>query len=431
MTTIDSGQPATTSPRPGLMSRERLAWTVILISFAWFVFFAITIPLGIYFYIQNTTVPHLVTVQGTDGTTLVEVPNRRDPVAIEAGRLKEDVIEQSLLRADAASQAQILLFDRSTVTIYPNSTVTISEVRRPRFSRSGRPNKIVLTVDSGRVRVDVAAAAERRVHFEVQTPHALAPHGGILLDEGSYAIESSNEVTHVSVRWGAALVSGQTGRMVRLNPNERTEIALGTAAVGPLPAARNLLVNSNFQNPENATPISQGQLVAAWTATSDQGGDGGTVDGTVDVVITGVTRALHFTREGSMNNHASTAVMQDVDKVVEDYLSVLLRLDVRVVSHSLSGGGEQSSEFPLIVRVDYQDGNGDNQHWTHGFYCHNEHGFNIIRGTEIPCDTRRTFEVNLKHELDRPRVIHRVTIYASGWDWDVYVSDLEMIAGDS
>jgi hypothetical protein len=431
MTTIDSGQPAANTTRPRLMSREQLALTVIVIAFACFLVLAITIPAALYLYVQNTTVPQLVTVQGTDGTTLVEVPNRRDPVAIEAGRLKEDVLEQSLLRADATSQAQILLFDRSTVTIYPNSTVTISEVRRPRFSRSGRPNKIVLTVDSGRVRVDVAAAAERRVHFEVQTPHALAPHGGILLDEGSYAIETSNEVTHVSVRWGAALVSGQTGRAVRLNANERTEIALGSAAVGPLPAARNLLVNSNFQNPENAIPISYGPLVAGWTAASDQGGDGGTVDGTVDVVITGVTRALHFKREGSMNNHGSTTVMQDVNKVVEDYLSVLLRLDVRVVSQSLGGGGEQSSEFPLIVRVDYQDGNGDNQHWTHGFYCHNEQGFNIIRGTEIPCDTRRTFEVDLKQELASPRVIHRVSIYASGWDWEVYVSDLEMLAGDS
>lgn len=422
-TTIDEGDVADGR----WMSREKLAWSVMLVAFAVFMVLLISVPLGGHWYLQHATVAQLATVQGTSGKTLIEDGGTRaNPVAIEAGRAQPDVREGSVLRADD-SQAVIFFWDRSSLTVFPNTTVTINEMRRPRFGYSDQPSRIALTVHNGRVRAQVSPRAGRAMEWVVNTPQALAPHGGILLEPGSYAIEAMPDLTHVSVRSGAAQVSGQTGKTVRLREAERAEIALGAEAVGPLAANRNLLVNSDFQNPEHASPISQGDLVSGWQVWSDQGGDGGDVDGTAEVVTLGTTRAVHLVRSGSNNNHGETGIVQEVNKLVEDYLSLLLRFDVRLVHQSLSGGGEQSSEFPLIVRVDYTDQNGDLQHWIHGFYYQNESGYNIINGEEIPRDVPFRFEVNLEKVLNNPRTIERVQFYASGWDWNVYVSEVELV----
>ncbi len=120
--------------------------------------------------------------------------------------------------------------------------------------------------------------------------------------------------------------------------------------------------------------------------------------------------------------------MQGVNKVVGDYLSLLLRFDVRITYQSLSGGGEQSSEFPMIVRVDYKDANGNPQHWTHGFYYQNDSGYNIINGEQVPQDAPFRFEEDLKKVLVNPQTIESIQFYGSGWDWDAFVSEVELIA---
>ena len=431
MNIVDSNSTTPQKNSLKLISRERMASGILLSAFVIFLILFFGIPFSIWWYMDTASTPQLAEAQGTSGLTLLSDPNLRADavVQIAEGEKRTDLIEGSILRTDGSSQILIEFFDQSTLTIFPNSHVTLYEMRRPRFGGSSLRERIVVVVSSGRVRAQVAAH-EPAVHVEVQTLQAPAPHGGIVLETGSYAIETSNEVTHVSVRSGVAVVRGQTGREVRLEPNERAEIALGAAAFGPLPAKRNLLVNSDFRKLEVSEAIADGVLAKGWSASSSQGGDGGEVNGTVEVVLTSSTRSLHFVRQNSEGNHGQTSVEQPVNKLVGDYLSLILRLDVRVVDQGLSGGGVQSSEFPLMVRIDYKNQYGNRQHWTWGFYCKNPEEYNIIGGSQIPCDTRVSFERDLFKEnaLNEPLTIERIELYASGWDWDVYVSDLELIA---
>ncbi|MDQ4075611.1 MAG: FecR family protein [Chloroflexota bacterium] len=420
-------EPAVTEKYPKWMSREQLAWTVLLVAFATFLVLAVTVPLSANWYLHNASVAPRASIQGTRGTTSVKEPNARSaPVAVVAGR-EEVIVEGSELRTDD-SQALVSFFDRSTLTIFPNSAITLKAMREPRFARSNKASRIVITVHNGRVRAQVAPSTSREVEFEIQTPHALAPYGGIVLQPGSYAVETSNEMTHVSVRSGEASVSGQTGQKVTLESNERAQIALGASAVGPLPAKRNLLLNSDFQLLETAVPISDGPLVENWFVMSDQGGDGGDINGVVEVDVLGPSRALHFTRQGSNSNHGETAVVQKLNKVVDDYRSLLLRFDVKIVGQSLSGGGERSSEFPIMIRIDYRDAYGGRQHWTQGFYSQNEAGFYVTNGIEVPKEVPYPFEVDLKEALDNPQIIESIKLYASGWDWESYISEVELIA---
>lgn len=274
----------------------------------------------------------------------------------------------------------------------------------------------------------MAEGRNRPIQFVVYSEQAVAPQGGIVLAPGSYAIETTRDMTHVSVRGGSATVQGQTGGSVQLGEGERAEVALGQAAQGPFPARRNILKNSDFQNTTSAVPISSGPLAEAWFVESIQGGDGGTVDGTVEVEHLGTSRALHFYRTDSQANHGQTAAVQVMDERVADYLSLLLRFDVQIVYQALSGGGVQSSEFPIIVRVDYMDGSGATRTWTHGFYAQNDAGYNVVDGEKIPLDTVYRFETDLTSVLVDPQLIYNIRFYASGWDWEVYVSEVELIA---
>ncbi len=429
MNIVENTTRSTKKSSLSLISREKMAGGILLAAFVVFLFFFFGIPISIWWYIDHASIPQLAKVQGTSGVTLLSDPNLRADavVQIAEGERRANLIEGSTLRTDANSQILVEFFDRSTLAIFPNSDVTLYEMRRPRFESSSEVERLVVVINHGRVRAQVAEN-KPTVSFEIQTLQSPAPHGGIMLETGSYAIETSNEVTHVSVRSGKALVHGQTGQEIKLESNERAEIALGAAAIGPLPTKRNLLVNSDFRKLEVSEGISEGILAEGWNVISNQGGDGGQVNGTVEVVPTSSTRALHFVRVKSEGNHGQTTVTQEVNKLVGDYLSLILRLDVRVVNQSLSGGGIQSSEYPLIVRVNYKNHYGNAQHWTWGFHCKNPDNYNTLHGSKIPCDTRVTFESNLKKELEEALTIDSIQLYASGWDWDVYVSDLELTA---
>lgn len=418
-------------PRPDVTgSRERTAWGVLLGAFSLCIVLMVSVPSGGYWYWQNALTPRTANAQGTSGITLVGQPDLPGDAVLRlnAGEERDDIPVGSNIRTDGTSQLLVTFFDGSTLTIYPNSVVVLQEMSRPQFESNSQPDRLVVRVNSGRVRAQVSDLTDRPRHFEIQTAQAPGPTGGIVLERGSYAIETNNQMTHVSVRVGSAQVKGQTGNAIQLVQEERAEIPLGSAAVGPLPARRNLLDNPNFERLEAAVPISGGPLAEGWTVVSAQGGDGGTVDGTVEVVTAGVARALHFVRRASNNNHGETTVIQQLNALVKDYNRLALRFDVRIVEQSLSGGGVQSSEFPLMVRVDYQDQYGSEYLWTHGFYCQNTAGYTVLGGTELPCDTLRSFEFDLMRLLNNPTTITSVEWYASGWDWNAYVSDVEMVA---
>lgn len=407
------------------LSRERLAWAVLLTAFSVFVALAVSVPLTLRWYIHNATRAQPATVQGSSATTLISMAGAPGPLALQAGGRQENVGEGSIISTDGTSQAIITLFDHSQITIFPNSEVTLQRMRRPRFSRSRLANQIVAEVTRGRVRATIPPDGERRLHFEIRTPQAHASLG-----EGSFAVEVSNDVSHISVRAGTARVAGQTGQPVSLGEGQRSDVRLGQAASAPLPAARNLVRNGDFENPLAVLPIQQGPVAEGWEAYNDQGGDGGEVNGSVEVGVWVNRRAVRFYRSSSNNNHGETGIRQDLgNKYVGDYRSLRLRADINIIHQSLSGGGYLSSEFPILMRVNYRDVYGSENHWTHGFYYQNPANYHIENGELIARDTWYTYDSpNLKELIPDAAFISSIQIYASGWDYEAFVSNVELIA---
>ena len=82
-----------------------------------------------------------------------------------------------------------------------------------------------------------------------------------------------------------------------------------------------------------------------------------------------------------------------------------------------------------MIRVTYRDVYDSEAEWIQGFYYQNARGDPTTYGLQIPHDSWYLFESdNLLENLPiRPYRIMRVRVYASGWDYDSLISDLNLI----
>jgi len=392
---------------------ERLAWIILFTAFATFCFLVVSIPLGIRWYVINAAQVHKTSLAAIRGTVVVQEPGTEGPSAVMD--TKDDVPEGSIITTDATSQAFLEFFENSTLHLYNKTQVIIQKTQSPRFGLSSKPNTISFEVTGGRVRIGVAPSTKSSLNFQVQTPHAAVE----LEEDGNYSVEVSSEEFQLTVRDGRAKVMAM-GKAVELGQGERTTVEIGREPLGPLPAERDLIVNGDFKEP----------LTVGWTVYHEQI-DPDEVSGKAEILIMGDRQAVRFWRMGKATNHGETGIVQVIDKDVRDFTSLELYISVRLLDQSLPGAGMLSSEFPVMVRLDYKDLYGNDTFWTHGFYFKDPiENWRIINGEKIPRFVWYPYESpNLMEELDiKPALITSVRIYASGWDYQSMVSQVQLLA---
>ncbi len=401
---------------------ERAAWTVLLASFAVFCLLVSGIPLGIRAYLRNARTQEDATMQVIEGTVLVQQRNGSNPIGVTSSSQGWALSRGDQVITDSASWATLDLFDRSNVILYSNTQAELVSSSAPRFRASKEANETVLSLTGGLMRVGVALPAGRTTDVRVLTPHAEIGFG-----EGSYRIEVDNEGTQLTVVRGEALV-GQAGAQVNIPQGTRTRIDLSGAPSELVPAERNLIVNGDFQQP----------LSSGWT-TSTVVYDRSIASPKVEVVDRGGRNAVHLVRrEPDDGNHTEVAIRQPLDLDVRDFTRLVLSFDVLLSFQSLSGGGQLSSEYPIQVLINYKDRYGNDNFWTHGFYYQNQTGYVIASdpwgqpfGEQIPPGVWYPYEsANLLELLGEsgPAHLTRITIYASGWNYEGYVSEIRLIA---
>jgi len=402
---------------------ERVAWAVLLIAFAIFCLLAVGVPLSVRWYLVYATVPLTAQLSPTTerGTTLVWERGDEEGRGVlgprevgEGVRIKTDDVALAELTVGQEGSETIL----ATVQLYNSAEVFIHRVRQPRFRLSTEPYQVEMLVVTGRVRIVAARPAARPLRLVVYTPHCQ-----VQLADGSYSVEVTNVDTEVAVRYGQAQVSA-AGKLVVVGLDQRTVVARGQAPASPMPAARNLIANGDFTEP----------LAPSWqTDTYQDSSD--VAAGSVEIVIVGGRRTVLFSRNGEEGIHTETGISQVIDEDVRDYDFLNLRLDVRLIYQSLPGAGYRSSEFPLMVRLDYTDIYGKEQFWTHGFYYRDpEQDWPIYDGEKIPRFIWYPYESgNLKQVLQAvrgapPAHINAIRIYASGWNYESMVAEVGLIA---
>ena len=397
------------------MSRDpkRMAWLVLLSAFGIFCVLAVSIPLTIRWYLLNATVGHEAIVEPIMGTVLVWEPGANAPIGVTSSTA---VPEGSRIRTDSSSRAFVTFFDNSTATVSFDTDTRLVAMRSPRFGFSTKLDSLHLDITHGQVNIGVALPVNRPLDFRATSPHMTA-----LLNEGSYSLKVTDDSSRTIVHLGTAQVTAQ-GKTVALTQRERTTVRDGQQPAEPVAAAQNLLVNGGFEE----------ELSIGWQAYNEQGGDGGNIDGEISVLeLPGTTsRALRFFRTGSGGNHCETVIRQDLNEEISDLAtSTSLYLRVRLLNQSLSGGGYLSSEYPLMIRLEYEDVYGSEGHWTHGFYYQNQDNNPTMYGQRITYRTWFDYASGniLEAIYPRPARLKSLLIYASGWDYESMVTDISLV----
>ncbi len=396
---------------------ERLAWVVLLTSFFICIGSAVAVPLGVRHYILHARVSQNVTLEVQRGPLRVTLAGRGEPVAIDEER--DDIPERTIVATDATAGRLVMQAPQAgdpviaTVQLYDDTTAVLSSARSPRFSASRLPHQVTLEVETGRVRISVSSDDGRPTVVEVRTPY-----GAATLAEGSYEVKV-NATTEVTVRYGQADVA-RNDLVMRLEPDKRATID-DEQIIGPLPAARNLIVNGDFQAP----------LGDGWTSYNEQKEE---PPGSVSIVTDEGREVANFYRRGS--NWAEVGIRQEINYDVRDFAFLELRLAVRIVYEDITGYegcGTLSSECPIIVLIDYKDIHGTDRQWRHGFYIGEPAPDWLLHPwtEQIPPGSWQTYDSgNLMEELADipPAIIKQLTVYASGHSFHAMVTEMELLA---
>lgn len=410
---------------------EVLAWAILLASFFTCLTLSIATPLSVRWYVRNSRIEHKVILEVQRGPLSVTDPDQKLPVSVPEG--SEEIQEDTVIASDATSGRIVVLLPQPengsslvSVQIYEETEVALLSARSPRFSASPAPHRVILEVRSGRVRVNIPGETSRPTQVEVRTRQ-----GNVTMQEGRYAVETDQERAQVTVQEGLADLGSKAGANLRLSANARAVMANNGEITGPLPAARDLIVDGDFSNP----------LDGRWESYSRdiqiEGEPGGEAQRTE---IEGRS-VIAITREGK--GHAETGVRQRIGTNIRDFNSLELHLMLRIEGHSLPVCGSLGSECPVMVRIDYKDVDGGEQEWLQGFYSRPNTGNSsnptrcvrcAIRNEhiQVPEDTWYSYDSPnliplLSQDGQGPTMINSITIYASGHTYKSQVAEVELI----
>ncbi len=398
---------------------ERVAWIVLLGSFALFLIVLIGIPLGLRDLYHSAAVKQSLRFETTIGTVLLYPPRSDQPIALtgrrdgiaEGSRLEtRGAATQGGLGLPATSQSDELM---GTILLYPNTSLEILRSRRPYFAGSNEPYTVRLRILEGQVRLFTKSALDRQVEVQIETPH-----GEALLEEGNYALLVNPESTEVVVKQGLARVSQPEQDTMVIEPGLRSWLLEDGTTLPPVPAEHNLLRDGAFVGP----------LGQDW---EDYFDPPYTTPGTVAFLEQDGRQVARFHRIGEDGIHTEVGIRQFVNEAVHSYDSLVIRLDVKLNWQTLAGAGEKSSEFPLRVEMTYTDIYGKVETWGWGFFNTDPRpDYPLFGGEQIELFTWHSFESgNLIEELEatRPARIDSIRVYASGWNYESFASDVGLI----
>ena len=398
---------------------ERVAWVVLLGSFALFLILLIGIPLGLRNLYHSAAVRQPLRFETTIGTVLLYPPRSDQPIALtgrrdgigEGSRLEtKGEATQGELGLPVNSQSDELM---GTVVLFPNTSLEILRSRRPYFAGSNQPYIVRVRLSEGQVRLFTKSALDRPVEVQIETPH-----GEALLEEGNYTLLVHAESTEVVVNQGLARISRREQDTVMIEPGLRSWLQQDGTTLPPVPAEHNLLRDGAFDGP----------LGQDW---EDYFDPPYTTPGTVTFLEQDGRQVARFYRIGEDGIHTEVGIRQVVNEAVHSYDSLVVRLDVKLNWQTLAGAGEKSSEFPLRVEITYTDTYGKVETWGWGFYnTEPRPEYPLFGGEQIDLFSWHSFESNnLIEELEatRPARIDSIRIYASGWNYESFASDVGLI----
>ncbi len=397
---------------------ERIAWLILWVNFALCCLLAVAVPLGIRSYLLTATRPIQSYLTATTGTVQLYPPGAEEPSAVterrpvaERSRMVTDASARSLLASFAADANSPLVL---TVQLYQDTDLRLNSARAPRFTWNSSPLQFDLILQKGRVAVSAQSTDDRTVQVRLSTPHSV-----VTLGNGAYDISIEGDATLVRVRAGVAQVLA-ANREVTVGAGERVSVLAGRPPELPVPTALNLVLNGKLE----------GRLSPPWQEVIKVGA--GLEPGKITQEIVDQRQVVRFSRRTEDGAHNEVGLRQEINRDVQGYDLLTLRLDLKVLYQSVPGGGYLASEYPVMIDIAYTDIYGKDLHWYQGFYYMDlppgstwapPTGEKVVQGIWYPYESP-----NLFYALrdTRPARINSITVYASGHDYDSLVADIAL-----
>ena len=427
---------ATTLPWPGSVFKrwrerpERLAWIVILGSFAIFTLLAVFIPLVVSYTIRYLPVSQTARLDPSlESFFSIYLPKSGDAIAV-TGAVSKTIAVGSVVEAasDATQGTLSLISDEEekeaqvlgSVQLYSGSRIKILRLSRPFFKNwSDEPYHAELLLERGQARIFTNSGKARPLSVQLETPH-----GTVILATGSYQISVEDARTEVTVVAGSATLRHTSEQQLVVHDGLRAWMTADSLPTEPISAQQNLIRNGSFTPP----------ALDSWQ--SYQGPEGIQEPGSVSFTEREGRKVAYFIHQGSENGHNEVGITQVIDKKVDVYDSLILQLDVNILFQNLPGAGYMNTEFPVRVEINYTDQYGKDLPWGYGFYYRNPEapGPSVVVGGEkvLQAQWHTYRSPNLIELLDqqgtRPSRINSIRIYASGWNYESQVSEVYLYA---
>ncbi len=431
---------------------ERVAWGILLIAFAIFCTLCVFTTIGVHYFLFGSTVPMDAQLQVGKGTVVVVGSDSTE----SAERAQRPLSLSSRISTDSLAQATLSFHDPyeggsliASVTVKGSTSFQLRDAARPRFEWNADSYTVTLANFEGELDVFVlrSESADRNTQVQLNvwtsTGHLIQ-----ITHSGRYIISASPRRVTVINQEGQATVISPDRQHTRSIPEGQqgvVDIANAPSMIDLRAAYVDLLSNSTFEEVFETRPVfgEVRQLAVSWACDP---GARYEPPGAYSVVFVDGRPALHLLRADNATSHGATLCQQRPSSEIGDvsnYTFLMLRATFFIAGHSLSGCGFDASECPIMFRIDYEDINGRSQRWYQGFYTSND----TQLGYPLSCNscTREHQQINAgmwyTFESDnlfavlppeqQPRVIISVNVYASGHQYDAYISEMSLFAGQT
>lgn len=434
------------------ISPERMAWSILLGSFAIFCLSCALITFGVHFFFFRSNVSLQTTLQVARG-----IPAGVGGVDRAVGGIYP-LSSGSSIRTDTTdrfSQSSVYFRDErsdnaliAVITMKSDSALTVRNATRPRFDWGSSNYVIDVSNVTGQFDVFIASDLGRGIEFNIWTPNQALIK---LSASGHYSFTASDTVRLTNWNGEALLVSPGLISNRSIPRGEQAILAGGGAEITLAPARINLLQNNYLRASEaSASSLEAGDPNPPdrWSCANGPNnmprgryGFETSPDG---------RRALRFVRgDETTTTPGSTFCTQTIGETsagvdVSAFDQLEFRASVYIASQSLSGCGFEGSECPLMMQINYIREDGQVGVWYHGVYarrpgpnenyplncasCLREHIL-IYEDAWYTYESGNLFDI---YQLPgtRPRQITGVTFYASGHHYDVFVSEVDLLVSD-
>lgn len=428
---------------------QKLAWLVLSSSFVVFCLLCSASTFGVYYFLFQSAVPMQTRVQVSQGSVGVVRTDLSESFELEGRMLSRG--DQVL--TDSQSQAVMSLRDATTdslvalVTLRNDSQFVVRDTQQPRFEWGSRGYRIQFAALSGEFNVFIASHVDQQIKMSVMLPFDTLVD---ISEPGHYHLTVTDGEVQLETRRGqAAIITLNTQDSRSLTGGQRGVYRAETQELTVVDGYEELIRNDFFTEPPEAAFGNQSMqvpLIETWNC-GDRTSD--IPKGSFERVFFDGQFAVRLLRGANARSHGETLCIHpfgpsgQIGRRVDQYDQLILRTTFYIAGHSLDVCGVQGSECPVMLLMDYVDMVGRSNQWFHGFYANHHPSIEYPRSCVSCQQEHRLVKAGVWHTFEsanlftllspdspdrRPASILNVRFYASGHEYDVYISELSLLA---